>query len=159
MEINAISQSCQQSKERQGWIVQIPDTFGVKALCIRSLIKLVNNLRYSMHRRCLRTFYPLCLNNPQYSPFLCITFRQSYKLRLPFPINPNSGRALITSNPTLVNISNFTIVCLYFPPISTFLNDINKAAWFNLSYNLGFRISRHTHIGITIRIFNIIIWV
>ena len=56
-------------------------SFGVNALGIKSLIKLANNLRFSTHRRCLCDFHFLVCNKPLYTPFLCVTFRQSSKFR------------------------------------------------------------------------------
>ena len=69
-------------KERQGQSVQNPDAFWGKCFVHKSLIKLVNDLCFFMHRQCLldlyRFFYtPLC------SPSLCVTLRQSSKLKWP----------------------------------------------------------------------------
>ena len=72
---------CRWHKERQGRSVQNPDASWGKCFVHKSLIKLVNDLCFFMYRQCLldlhRFFYtPLC------SPSLCVTLRQSSKLKV-----------------------------------------------------------------------------
>ena len=56
---------CRWHKERQGWSVQNSDAFWGKCFVHKSLIKLVNDLCFFMHRQCLldlhRFFILLCV--------------------------------------------------------------------------------------------------
>lgn len=80
-ELNAKLRRCRWHKERQRWGVQISANFWDKCFMHKSLIKLANNLSCSTYQRCLRAFHYFVVNNPPCSPYLCVTLRQSSKLR------------------------------------------------------------------------------
>ena len=75
-EIKAISRRCRWHIERRRRSVQIPDNFCDKWFEHKSLTKFANFLRSSLHRRCLRAFH-FVFNNPPFTPYLCVTLRQS----------------------------------------------------------------------------------
>ena len=68
-------------KEIQRWNISLLISFGINALSLQSLIKLVNIFRYFMPRRYLCVFYDFVFNNPLCSLLLCLTFIEMLNLR------------------------------------------------------------------------------
>ena len=68
-------------KEIQRWNISLLISFGINALSLKSLIKLVNIFRYFMLRRYLCVFYYFVFNNPLCSLLLCLTFIKMLNLR------------------------------------------------------------------------------
>ena len=85
-------------KEIQRWNISLLISFGINALSLKSLIKLVNIFRYFMLRRYFCVFYYFVFNNPLCSLLLCLTFIEMLNLRASLIILNYWRLLLINSN-------------------------------------------------------------
>ena len=85
-------------KEIQRWNISLLISFGINALSLKSLIKLVNIFCYFMLRRYLCVFYYFVFNNPLCSLLLCLTYIEMLNLRASLIILNYWRFLLINSN-------------------------------------------------------------
>ena len=80
-ELNMKSRRCWRYKGRKRCSVQLPDNFWDKYFekKVSNITGKQPPLLYA--QQCLRAYQRCVFNNPPYSPFLCVTFRYSPKLR------------------------------------------------------------------------------